>query len=353
MPLVDCGTCPHAHLVAFADVGVVAFVVKVDGENLNAVLNALGGVELHHVLVGQIVAARKDNSGRIDLDVALGAGGLSIDAGHSARVVGDQLDALGVEAHVGAGVDGHLKVVLHDGCQAGETDRGGIARQVFLGVVVGLRHGIHVGEHVVGLVLLGNLLVAAVLDHVEAGAARHEPVKCGTGFVVILRNDAVAGVVAALFHMHVHDGLLIHEAVAAAPLSLRLAAENGHVGCGAIQLGRRLQAHDLGARLRSGTSGRNAGAAQAHDYDVGINGLFDGGFVDGGRLAQPRHGAGAVVANRGAGSSGSGVSGVIGAARGRRRACAQAGHTSKRSAGNGSARQEIAASETLGFFGHD
>ena len=37
---------------------------------LNAVLNALRSVELHHVLVAQVVAGRDNNGLRVDLDVA-------------------------------------------------------------------------------------------------------------------------------------------------------------------------------------------------------------------------------------------------------------------------------------------
>ena len=227
-------------------------------------------------------------------------------------------------------------------------DRAGLP----IGVVIRLGNRHHIGEQVVRLAFLGDLLVAALLDLIQVGAAGNEPVERLAGDVVVLADDGVIGVVAALLHMHVHDRLLVHEAVAAAPCALRFAAEDGHVGRGAVDVRGALQAHHLGARLGSGASGGNAGAAQADNHDVGVDGFLHGGIVDGGSLAQPRHSAGAVEAHRGH----AGCSGVIlfgRARRGGRRARAQARHAGQRSAGDSGAGQEIAAGETLGFFGHD
>ena len=80
MPLLNSGTGPHAHLVAISDVGVIAVGVHIQAQNLDAVFDALGCVELHHLFVGKIVAGCQDHAFRVDLDVLLGACRLGVNA---------------------------------------------------------------------------------------------------------------------------------------------------------------------------------------------------------------------------------------------------------------------------------
>ena len=300
VPLLDGGTGPGSHLVALTDIGVVAFVIKVDAQDVDAVFHAFRRVELHHVLVAQVIARGQNDAGRGDLDVAVGAGGLGVDARDGALVIQDQLDALGGVAHLGAGVHGGLQVVGHDGGQAGKADGSGIAGQVLFGVVVGLRHRVHVGEHIVGLGVRRNLGVAFG-RHVQVLAGADEPVERGARLVVVAADDALAHVVAALLHVHVHDHLLIEEAVAAAPLGLGLAAEDGHVAGHAVEVRGRLKAHHLRASLGRGAGRRHAGCAQAHHDHVGRQLFFHLIVADCGRLAEPGQRARAVEADGGIG----------------------------------------------------
>ena len=348
VPLLDVGTSPCAHLVALTDVGVVARGVHVEGQNLNAVLNALRSVELHHVLVAQVVAGRDNNGLRVDLDVLLRAGLLSENASHGAVGVLNKFDALGLVTHIGARVDGALQVVLHDGRQAAEADRCGVAGQIFLGVIIGLGHGIHVREHVVLLACLGNLGIAFRSD-VKILGTSHKPVEGLARLVVVGRNDGLVHMMAALFHVHIDDHLLVKEAVAAAPLGLRLATENSHVGSNGVELRRRLERNNLRTSLGGSASGRNASGAQAYNDNVGVDGLFNVGIGNFGLLAKPRHSARAVEAHRGLTRSGSlGVGfGVALGAGSSRRASAQASHAGNRGTRDSSAGQEVTTAHTI------
>ena len=330
--------------MALTDIGVVAFVIKVDAQDVDAVFHAFRRVELHHVLVAQVIARGQNDALRGDLEVAVGAGGLGVDARDGALVIQDQLDALGGVAHLGAGVHGGLQVVGHDGGQAGKADGSGIAGQVLFGVVVGLRHRVHVGEHIVGLGVRRNLGVAFG-RHVQVLAGTDEPVERSAGLVVVTADDALAHMVAALLHVHVHVHLLIEEAVAAAPLGLGLAAEDGHVAGHAVEVRGRLQAHHLRAGLGRGTGRRHAGRAQAHHDHVGRQLFFHLIVADCGRLAEPGQRARAVEADGG-----------IGCARGAKRlarAARTAGESGPRDGGadeRGSG-EEVAASDV--HFRHE
>ena len=348
MPLLDMSTGPRTHLVAVANVGVVAIGIHIEGENLNAILNALRSVELHHVLIGQVVAGGDNNSLGVDLDVLLGAVLLGINAGDGAIGILDELDALGFIANIGARVYSDLQVIGLHGGQAAEANRGGVARKVFFCVIVGIRHRIHVGVHVVLLALGGNLSIAFRSD-VEVLGGGNEPIKRFAGVVVVGRHDGLVHMVAAFLHVHVHDGLLVHVAIAAAPFSLRLATENSHIGSDGVKFRRRLERDDLRAGFRSGTSGGNASATEANDDNVSVNGLLDVGIGNLGLLAEPRHSARAVEAHRGlARSGGLGIGlGVALGAGSRRRASAQASHASNRGTRDSGARQEVTTAHTI------
>ena len=154
---------------------------------------------------------------------------------------------------------------------------------------------------------------------------------------------------AALFHVHIDNHLLVKEAVAAAPLGLRLATENSHVGSNGVELRRRLERNNLRTSLGGSASGGNASGAQAYNDNVGVDGLFNVGIGNFGLLAKPRHSARAVEAHRGLTRSGSlGVGfGVALGAGSSRRASAQASHASNRGTRDSSAGQEVTTAHTI------
>ena len=191
MPLLHRRACPHAHLVAIADVGVVALCVQVKRQDLVAVLDARGGEVLHHILVGQVVARGQDDAFRVDLQVLARAGVLRVDACDATVIGGDELHALRVVANLGAGLLSALEVVGHGRGQAGETHRRGVARHVLFRVVVRFQHGIEVRVHIVGAVDLGDLLVAFGRD-VHVRAPLDEPVERLARLVAITADDAEA-----------------------------------------------------------------------------------------------------------------------------------------------------------------
>ena len=106
----------------------------------------------------------------------------------------------------------------------------------------------------------------------------HKPVEGLARLVVVGGNDGLVHMVAALFHVHIDDHLLVKEAVAAAPLGLRLATENSHVGSNGVELRRRLERNNLRTSLGGSASGGNASGAQAYNDNVGVDGLFNVGI---------------------------------------------------------------------------
>ena len=344
MPLLHRRAGPHAHLVAVADVGVVALRVQVQRQDLVAVLDARGGEVLHHVLVGQVVARGQDDAFRVDLQVLVRAGVLRVDA-RDATVIGrDELHALRVVAHLGAGLLSALEVVGHGRGQAGEAHGRGVARHVLFRVVVRFQHGIEVRVEVVGAVGLGDLLVGLGRD-VHVRAPLDEPVERLARLVAITADDAEVRVVAPLLHVHVDHHVLIQEAVAAFPLGHGLAAQDGHVAGHAVELGGCLDGDDLRAGFGSRARCGDARAAKAHDHDVGVERLGHVAVGDGRRLVEPRHGARAVEAHRLAVARAGRARGTARDADHLRSATRQA-RTGKRRADGGSTGQEAAAADS-------
>ena len=74
--------------MALTDIGVVAFVIKVDAQDVDAVFHAFRRVELHHVFVAQVIARGQNDAGRGDLEVAVVADdAAAVGAGTAAHVV--------------------------------------------------------------------------------------------------------------------------------------------------------------------------------------------------------------------------------------------------------------------------
>ena len=295
MPLLDGSTCPSTHLVTVADVGVGAGAVHVQRENLVAVFYASGGKVLHHVLVCQVVAGGDDNGFGIDLVVLARGGVLRVAARHSAGVIGDELECLGVEVDLGTGVLRSFEVVVLNGHQAAKANGRGVAGHILILDLVGIEHGVEVREDVVVALGLGNLFVGFFGD-VDI-CRLQEPIQSLAGDIVVLADDAELAVVTALFHVHVDNGLLVHEAVAALPSGLSLAAKDRHVACSAVDLGAGLKSDDLGSSLGCGARCRNASAAQADDHDICAQRLACA-VIDRGSLSQPGHRTRAVKAHR-------------------------------------------------------
>ena len=345
VPLLDGSTCPYAHLVAVADVGVVALRVQVKRQNLVAVLHARRREVLHHVLVGQVVARAQDDAFRVDFQVLVRAGVLRVDAGHGAVVSRDEFDALRVVTHLSACGLGHLQVVGHSRGQAGEAHRRRVAGHVFLRVIVLVQHRVEVRVQVVRAIGLGHLLVR-LGRNVHVRATLHEPVKRLARLVAVAADDAEVRVVAALLHVHVHHHVLVKEAVAAAPLRHGFATQDGHVAGHAVDLGRCLDGDDFRARFGSGTRGGDTRSAQAHHDDVGLKRLGNVAVGDRRGLAQPRLNARTVVADRLAIGRTCAGAGTARNANHLRRATRQA-RARKSGADGGRARQEAAAANSL------
>ena len=131
-------------------------------------------------------------------------------------------------------------------------------------------------EHVVLLACLRNLGIAFRSD-VKILGTSHKPVEAFARLVVVGGNDGLVHMVAALFHC-ILTTIFCRGAVAAAPLGLRLATENSHVGSNGVELRRNSSATTFAPASAAARVAGNASGAQAHNDNVGVDGLFNVGI---------------------------------------------------------------------------
>ncbi len=288
------GAGPGGHLQAHTHVGGVALVVG--GGPAEHHLEGLVAVVGAHLGVRAVVTAGVHDSLGVDLgDLAVGVLGPS--AAHSALVVGDELQAPRGEVHVRAGLDDLQNLVVQRHLVGTEADDVGIhgvqlGAVVVLGVLGVVEAGhVHVaiggaGAHAArGDVLAVHTRLSGGLVRVEeddVGVGRHVPVEGLAGVVDPVVPDARVGTPAVGLHLGVqHADLLLgreDDAALLGPAGVDVAELSG---AAVVVLGL-LDADDVGALLDGGTSGAQAGDAQAHDEHVAVE-LLVSGLGSGGR----------------------------------------------------------------------
>ena len=294
VPLLQGHACPGSHLVAVARGGVVALDVHRGVHDGHLVLHDGGHEVLEHGGVVSIVAAGEDDAALGGcLDVLAGGSVAGVDAA-AAAVLHDELRAevAVADVHVAGGL-GLSQRVGHHLRKVGDADGGGVGGQGLLRPVIALKHGVEKREEVVRAVLLGDLGEALGGD---VGVRRgDEPVENVLHLVFPAHEDGQAVVVEALVHVLLGQLVLVHEALAAAPGLLHLAANDSAALAGGVLGLRLLESQDGRTLLRSGADGAAAGVTHAHDDDVGLDLFLHHVVGDLGLRGQP----GAVVGGGG------------------------------------------------------
>ena len=276
------GAGPSGHLEAHAHVGGVALVIG--GSPAEHHLEGLMAVVGAHLGVRAVVAAGIDDGLGVDLgDLAICV--LAPCAHNRALVVRDELQALGGEMHVGAGLDDLHDLVVQGDLVGTEADDVGVHR-VQLGVVVVLG--------VLGVVEAGHIHVA--VDRLAAHAARRHLVtgdaRLSGGLVGVQEDDVGVGrdmPVEGLARMV--DPVVPNARVGTPAVGLHLGVEHADLvlggkddaallgpagvdvaelsGAAVVVLGL-LDADDVRALLDGGTGSAQAGHAQADNEHVAV-----------------------------------------------------------------------------------
>ncbi len=280
---------PEGHLDAIAlvlHVGHVALEANVLVRVLphlafHHVVGDLGNEIAEHLLVVSEAARGDDHGLAVELEIAVGALVQGVDAGHGA-VLHDELHTARVEAELGTGLLGRLAVVaLHLGLAA-------VAVAVHRAVEeLDGAHGVHHGGVVVlgtgrvhvrhgGHVLVGHAVVVLVDVRAHVLAVAHDK-----GLIDLVAGDD-GPILEELHRIHLGNiGRRIHPAQDLRVVGRRLIAAGG---IGVLGLG--FQQHDLLAGLRQLASGAHAGVAVADD-----DGIVGAGILELGRrlgLGTPR-----------------------------------------------------------------